>query len=51
MAARIPVESCCVLKMETFLWEVKNAAGYHPGPVTPSTADGAPLSFKKAQVN
>ena len=29
--------------METFLWEVANAAGYHPGPVTPSTTGGAPL--------
>ena len=25
---------------------MKNAAGYHPGPATPSTTDGAPLRLK-----
>ena len=29
--------------MKKFSLEVKNIAGYHPGPVTPSTTDGAPL--------
>ena len=28
---------------------MKNAAGYHPGPVTPSTADGAPFVLEVNQ--
>ena len=26
---------------------IKNAAGYHPGPVTPPTADGTNLTLRK----
>ena len=29
---------------------MKNVAGYHPGPVTPSTSDGAPLAGAFTQI-
>ena len=34
-------ERCLVLIDKTYFESWKNAAGYHPGPVTPSTADWA----------
>ena len=36
-----PAVEGLVLLDTDFFWVVKNAAGYHPGPVTPSTADEA----------
>ena len=36
-------ERCLVLIKENLFSVVKNASGYHPGPVTPSTSDGAPF--------
>ena len=31
------------MHQKNFLLHAENAAGLHPGPVTPSAADGAPL--------
>ena len=39
----IPDESSLVLLSDEKFWRTKNAAGYHPEPVPPSTADPAPL--------
>jgi len=33
----------------SFHWVLKNAAGYHPGPVVPSAADPAPLTHPRLQ--
>ena len=40
MAAHIPDEKVSFYLTEKILLEQENAAGYHPGPVAPSTADG-----------
>ena len=34
---------------ENLFWVMKNTAGYHPGPVTPSTTDKAPLKDHRCQ--
>ena len=39
----IPDESSLVRLSDKKFWKIKNAAGYHPGPAPPSTADPAPL--------
>ena len=44
MAAPIPDERWLVLIDKTYFRVVKNAAGYYPGPVTPSTKDRAPFN-------
>ena len=44
MAAPIPDKSCRVFYSYYLVWAMKNAAGYHPGTVTPSTTNGAPLA-------
>ena len=38
------MKNVSILLMKTFSWDLKNATGYFPGSVMPSTADGAPLS-------
>ena len=43
MAVLIPNEKRLVLLIEIIFWPVQKAAGYHPGPVAPPTADGASL--------
>ena len=43
MALLIPDESSLVMLSDKKLRKIKNAAGYHPGPVPPSTADPAIL--------
>ena len=43
MAILIPDESSLVMLSVKKFCKIKNAAGYHPGPVPPSTADPAPL--------
>jgi len=44
MVLLIPDEKCLVLQHENVSLVVKNAAGYHSGPVAPSVADPAPFS-------
>ena len=41
MAAYTPYEICHFFIHKNYA--VKNAAGYHLGPATPSTTDGAPM--------
>ena len=43
MVLLIPDESSLVFVDYEKFYTIKNAAGYHPGLVTPSTADPAPL--------
>ena len=50
MALLIPDESSLVMLSDKKLRKIKNAAGYHPGPVPPSTADPAPLFWPEAQL-
>ena len=45
MAAPITDESYLIFLKEVILSCEKNVAGYHMGPVTPSTTDVAPLSI------
>ena len=42
MALLIPEENCLVLFAKYFSGVMCNVTGYYPGPVTPSTPDGAP---------
>ena len=51
MAALIPDEKRLVLLDKKYLLVAQNAAGYHPGQVLPSRADGAPLKGLAAQNN
>ena len=43
MAALIPDEKRLLFLDKEYFWVAQNAAGYHPGQVLPSRADGAPL--------
>ena len=43
----IPDKKCLILDFQNLILLVKNAVGYHLGPVTPSTTDGAPLKKQK----
>ena len=43
MAVLIPDEKCLVFQVKIFFGILLYAAGYHPGPVTPPSADGASL--------
>ena len=43
MALLVPNEKCHILFNEFFFIQSKNAPGYYPGPVTPSTADEDPF--------
>ena len=45
MAAFMPDEKCLVLLNQNYIKAVKSAAGYHPGPTKPSTADEASIYF------
>ena len=46
-----PDERCLVLINEILFWGMKNAAGYHSGPVTPSSTDAAPLAYSPLPAN
>ena len=46
-----PDERCLVLIDEILFWGMKNAAGYHSGPVTPSSTDAAPLAYAPLPAN
>ena len=52
MAASIPEKRRFILIDKTYFDLRKNAGGYHPGPVTPSTTDGAPFKelFRPPQI-
>ena len=43
MTTQTPEERCLVSIDKTYFLSVKNEAGYHPGPVTPSSSDRVPL--------
>ena len=43
MAVLITDEKCLVFQVKIFFGILLYGAGYHPGPVTPPSADGASL--------
>ena len=45
MAVLILGENVSFWENDDFSWEVKNIAGYYPGPAKPSTADGDQLGI------
>ena len=46
MAVRIADKKCLILLDKYYFLQVKNAAGYRSGPLTPSTVDGDQLCFQ-----